>query len=59
MLRMMDDPEAGRDYLERRVPLRRLGGPEEVAEAIAFLASDRAAYITGTTLLVDGGVTAL
>jgi 3-oxoacyl-[acyl-carrier protein] reductase len=59
MLRMMDDPEAGGAYLERRVPLRRLGRPEEVAEAIAFLASDRAEYITGTTLLVDGGVTAL
>ncbi len=59
MLRMMDDLETGRAYLERRVPLRRLGRPEEVAEAIAFLASDRSSYVTGATLLIDGGITAL
>jgi 3-oxoacyl-[acyl-carrier protein] reductase len=38
------------------VPLRRLGKPEEIADAIVWLASDRAAYITGQTLLVDGGI---
>lgn len=36
--------------------LRRIGRPEEVAEAVAFLASDRAAYITGQCLIVDGGI---
>jgi 3-oxoacyl-[acyl-carrier protein] reductase len=37
-------------------PLRRLGGPNEVADAIVWLASERASYITGQTLLVDGGM---
>jgi NAD(P)-dependent dehydrogenase (short-subunit alcohol dehydrogenase family) len=59
MLRLMDEPESGRTYLETRVPLRRLGGADEVAEAIVFLCSDRASYVTGATLVVDGGVTAL
>jgi NAD(P)-dependent dehydrogenase (short-subunit alcohol dehydrogenase family) len=39
-----------------RIPLRRLGSPWEVAKAIAFMLSDDASYITGTELLVDGGV---
>jgi NAD(P)-dependent dehydrogenase (short-subunit alcohol dehydrogenase family) len=39
----------------RRIALRRFGSAEEIAEAVAFLASDRARYITGQTLIVDGG----
>ena len=39
-------------------PMGREGQPEEVAAAAAFLASDDASYITGTTLIVDGGITA-
>lgn len=58
MLRMMDDPQAGRAYLDARVPLRRLGRADEVAEVVVFLASTRASYITGATVVVDGGVTA-
>jgi 3-oxoacyl-[acyl-carrier protein] reductase len=39
----------------QRLPLRRAGAPVEVASAVAFLASDDAAYITGHMLLIDGG----
>jgi 3-oxoacyl-[acyl-carrier protein] reductase len=52
---MTDDiPQEFRD----RVPAQRAGTPEEVAAAVAFLASDRAGYITGSTLYVDGGLSA-
>jgi NAD(P)-dependent dehydrogenase (short-subunit alcohol dehydrogenase family) len=40
-----------------RTPLGRLAEPAEVAECVAYLASDKASFITGTTLLVDGGWT--
>ena len=43
--------------LERAIPMRRLGTPEDVAPAVAFLASDEAGYITGQTLSVSGGLT--
>lgn len=48
-----------RASLEREVPLGRFARPEEVAEVIAFLASPAAAYMTGTTVHVDGGLTML
>jgi len=48
------DP-AKRQYMEGRVPLGRLGVPEDLAGPIVFLASDLARYVTGAALLVDGG----
>lgn len=45
------------ESLTRAVPMRRLGEPEDVAAAVAFLASDSAAFITGQTLSVSGGLT--
>src|SRR6202011_3894801 len=52
--RLFDDPAYLRQYFQH-IPLGRGGEPEEVAGAIAFLASDLASYITGAALLVDGG----
>ncbi|MDR3138546.1 MAG: 3-oxoacyl-[acyl-carrier-protein] reductase [Treponema sp.] len=49
-------PEAAREKLLERIPLKRAGSPEDVAEAALFLASDAAAYITGQVLAVDGGM---
>jgi L-rhamnose 1-dehydrogenase len=45
-----------RRYMESRVPLGRLGAPEDLAGPIVFLASDLASYVTGAALLVDGGM---
>jgi L-rhamnose 1-dehydrogenase len=48
------DP-AKREYMEGRIPLGRLGRPEDIASVVAFLASDMASYMSGAALLVDGG----
>jgi 3-oxoacyl-[acyl-carrier protein] reductase len=49
-------PEAQKTALLSQIPLGRLGAPEEIAEAVAFLASPQAGYITGTELHVNGGM---
>ena len=49
-----DDPEAFRTMIRAAHPIGRLGTPEDVAAAVAFLASDDASFITGTDFLVDG-----
>jgi 3-oxoacyl-[acyl-carrier protein] reductase len=49
-------PEKVIEMMEGKAPLRRLGTPEDIANAYAFLASEEASFITGTVLSVDGGV---
>jgi meso-butanediol dehydrogenase / (S,S)-butanediol dehydrogenase / diacetyl reductase len=52
-----DDPEM-RKRIESRIPLRRLGRPEDIANVVLFLASDLAAFVTGSAYVADGGQTA-
>jgi 3-oxoacyl-[acyl-carrier protein] reductase len=48
-------PDPVRNWWERRAPLGRRGRPIDIARAVAYLVSDEASYITGATLVVDGG----
>jgi glucose 1-dehydrogenase len=51
----LEDPEK-KSALEREIPAGRIGKPEEVAKLVSYLASDQAAYVTGTTVFIDGGL---
>jgi 3-oxoacyl-[acyl-carrier protein] reductase len=53
----LDDPKA-RKVLEDRLPLNRIGEPVDVANAVVYMASDEANWVTGTILNIDGGKTA-
>jgi NAD(P)-dependent dehydrogenase (short-subunit alcohol dehydrogenase family) len=53
-----EDPAAVKESYEKRIPVGRLGRPEEAADAVLWLCSDQASYITGHSLIVDGGLTA-
>ncbi len=49
-------PHLVKDELLKRIPMKQLGQPEDIAEAVLFLASDGARYITGETIHVNGGM---
>ncbi|WP_330633318.1 SDR family NAD(P)-dependent oxidoreductase [Halocatena halophila] len=55
VLETLDDPESAREGFVNTYPLGRLGEPEDIADAILFLSSDEASWITGENLVVDGG----
>jgi 3alpha(or 20beta)-hydroxysteroid dehydrogenase len=59
---MVKDAAGGHDVdlspAAKRIPLRRMGQPEDIAEVVLFLASERSAYVTGAELAADGGATA-
>jgi NAD(P)-dependent dehydrogenase (short-subunit alcohol dehydrogenase family) len=53
-----EDPAAAEEMYRKRIPLGRIGRPEEAADAVLWLCSDQASYLTGHSLIVDGGLTA-
>ena len=58
MKRRHNGTDSTQDAVDSVLPLHRVGTPEEIAEAVQFLGCDKAGYITGHVLTVDGGLTA-
>jgi NAD(P)-dependent dehydrogenase (short-subunit alcohol dehydrogenase family) len=56
--RLVEDVGESLDALRARQPMGRLGTPDEIAQAVLYLASDAAAFVTGSALVIDGGLTA-
>ena len=57
LIKHLLDNEAMLNKYLKGIPMRRLGEPEDVAPLVAFLCSDLASYITGTVMMVEGGIT--
>jgi len=53
--RLEEDPEGMRRFVEQNIPMGRFGTPEEIANAVVFLCSERASWVTGACVNVDGG----
>jgi len=58
MIQDAPDPEKARQTLIRQVPLKRIGSTDDVAKMIVYLASDESTFVTGTEMVIDGGVVA-
>jgi NAD(P)-dependent dehydrogenase (short-subunit alcohol dehydrogenase family) len=58
MIQDAPDPEKARQTLIRQVPLKRIGTTDDVAKMIVYLASDESTFVTGTEMVIDGGVVA-
>ena len=58
MRRLVDEVGESLDALRARQPMGRLGTADEIADAVLYLASDAAAFVTGSAFVIDGGLTA-
>ena len=56
-LKNAENPQLVSEMIEKNVPLKRFGKPEEVADLVLFLSSDKAEFITGACITIDGGQT--